>query len=104
MIEPQELDGGAVPVRSAVVLTAELDGEAVAYHPGTGAVVVLNRTAALVWSSLDGASTLDALAARLAHAFGADPDQVRMQVMELMRGFGANGLLEGVRPASGGER
>ena len=104
MIDPGELDGGAAPMRSAAVLTAELDGEAVVYSPGTGAAVVLNATAALVWSSLDGASTLDALAGRLATTFGADPEQVRTQLVEVARGFGANGLLEGVRQASDAER
>lgn len=104
MIDPEELDGWAAPVRAAAVLTAELDGEAVLYHPGTGAAVVLNATAALVWSSLDGASTLDAVASRLARTFSADPDEVRIEVVEVVRGFGCQGLLEGVRQAVDGER
>ena len=99
--ESADLHSASAPRRAPEVLTAELDGEAVLYHPHTGTAVVLNATATLVWLSLDGAESLESLALRLAQRFGADLDQVRAEVLEVVRGFGQSGLLDGVEPAPG---
>ncbi len=103
--EPADIDGTSAPTRSPEVLTAELDGEAVLYDPRTGAAMVLNATATLVWRSLDSGASLESVARRLSQRFDTDLDQVRSEVVEVVRGFGRNGLLEGAElaPDDGGD-
>jgi hypothetical protein len=94
------IDEDFVPRRTAHASYVELDGEFVIAleRPGTGHFDAhwLDRTAAIVWSSFDGATPLRQLIDELGAAFGAHRDVVRDDVMHLARTLGRAGLLEGV--------
>lgn len=78
------------------VAWVEIDGEVVAFDPVHTRSYVLNATAGLIWKLLDGSDAIEVLAADLAEAFGADPEQVRSDVVTTVRRFGRQGLLLGV--------
>ena len=100
MIEPAEIDRFFVPRPRADVAFVEVDGEAVvaatAGDDGRLLIHWLNPIGTIVWQCFDGAASLDELIADLVDAFGADPDVVADDVVELSRALGRTGLLEGV--------
>lgn len=100
MTTTSQIDGRFVPSPTDAVATVELDGEAVLYDEVTAAVHVLNPTATLVWSCLDGRSSLDEIAGDLATVFGADMASVSSEVLVLVRQLGAKGLLRDVDAAA----
>jgi hypothetical protein len=73
--------GRSVPRRATDVAAIDVDGEAVVFHEGTDRVHLLNPTATLLWSVLDGVATIDELSAELADAFGAPLEVVREDVL-----------------------
>ncbi|GEM_PF-2337755 len=95
-ITADQIDGGFKPVARAEVASVELDGEGVLYDEEHGLTHLLNPTATVVWSCLDGQSSVDELGVELAGAFGADVVTVRGDVLALVRELGRQGLLEGV--------
>jgi hypothetical protein len=95
---PGTADGTERPSRSTEVAEAVLDGEAVLYHERYQTVCVLNPTATLIWSQLDGEVTVDDLAADLVAAFAVDGDTILADVVVTLRDLGRHGLLEGVDP------
>jgi PqqD family protein of HPr-rel-A system len=84
----------------------ELDGEAVIYDEATGDLHRLNATATVVFSLLDGSTTLDDLSADLAATYGVPPTQVGEQVRALVDGLAGSHLLVGAEPdpAEGADR
>jgi hypothetical protein len=70
----------------------------VLYSEHDGSLHLLDPVATAVWNVLDGEATLGQLAGELAEAFEAEPDVVERDVVELVRGLGARGLLAGVAP------
>jgi PqqD family protein of HPr-rel-A system len=76
----------------------ELDGEAVIYDERNGDVHRLNPTATLVFSMLDGATTLDELARDLGEAYSQPVGRIEAQLRELVVQFGASHLLVGSEP------
>lgn len=100
MIEPDEIDRFFVPRPRTDVAIVELDGEAViAATAGDDERLLthwLNPIGTIVWQCFDGTASLDELIADLADAFGADPDVVANDVIELSRALGRSGLLDGV--------
>lgn len=101
-IEAGEIAGAFVPHPRADVSCVELDGEMVMSAPGEDGestqfdVHWLDRTAAIIWNCLDGATSLDELADDLSAAFSTSRDVVLSDVVELARTLGRRGLLEGV--------
>ncbi|HEX2027218.1 MAG TPA: PqqD family protein [Nitriliruptorales bacterium] len=94
---PAELLGlDDAPQRRLDLAAVELDGETVVYDQPTGGLHTLNRTATLVWSFLDGGTTLRALVGELAEVFATDPSILAGDVVQLVRDLGRQGLLEGV--------
>lgn len=91
-----DIDGNFVPRRRANIASVELDGETVLLLEGTTRTHLLNQTATIVWDCLDGQVTLAELGDELADAFGGDPKVIRDDVINLVRGVGRAGLLEGV--------
>ena len=57
---------------------------------------VLNPTAAIVWQCLDGTGSVGEIVGDIADVFERDHDEVRDAVLEVVRRFGRQGLLEGV--------
>lgn len=100
MIQPAEIDRFFVPRPRADVAFVEIDGEAVIAAPegDDGRLLIhwLNPIGTIVWQCFDGAASLDELIADLVDAFGADPDVVAHDVVELSRALGRTGLLDGV--------
>lgn len=75
----------SVPMRrNPEVLFRELDGETVLYHPPTDGVVTLDTIGSVVWRALELPGSIDELVPDLADAFGADPEVVRADVVELI--------------------
>lgn len=98
MMDVGEIDGGFSATREPAVVGVELDGEAVLYHEELRTVCVLNPTATVVWNCLDGSSDLETLCEDLAEAFSVDVGSVRKDVLDIVREFGRQGLLEDVEP------
>jgi thiol-disulfide isomerase/thioredoxin/uncharacterized membrane protein YphA (DoxX/SURF4 family) len=80
--------------------TVESEGrsETVAVDETSGASLSLDVIGGLVWSCLDGVSTLEEIVDDLAGVFGAPRDQVAVDVLELVRSLGRHGLLVGIAP------
>jgi len=93
-----ELDGSFVPAPRPGVASVEVDGETVIYDVELDSTHLLNPTATVVWCSLDGETTVDQLSEDLAASFGAPMEQVRADILTLLRDLGRVGLLEGVNP------
>jgi hypothetical protein len=98
------IDGRFKPLARASVASVELDGEGVLYDEEQGLTHLLNPTATVVWSCLDGERSVDDLGVELAEAFGADVMTVSADVLALVRELARQGLLEGVSadPPRGG--
>ena len=90
------IDRGFVPVRSAEVFTVELDGEAVLLDERENRLHLLNHTAALLWACFDGRASIEHLAVELSEELGHDLDRVLADTIDVVRGLGAQGLLDGV--------
>ncbi len=89
-----------VPTPREGVSETEIDGELVLLDTSTGALHVLNRVGAAVWSELDGRRDVDAIIADLSDASGADAERVRVDVMAFLDELGRGGLLSQVPPTS----
>lgn len=73
----------------------DLEGLVVVARPMDGSPVVLAPTAALVWSWLEGWSTVPELEVRLASAYpDVEADERASALRELLEGFDNDGLLE----------
>jgi peroxiredoxin len=95
-VPPDAIDATFVPVARADVTIGERDGETVLVDRASGAVHLLNPTAAIVWQCLDGSGTIDEIAADIADVFEQDASDVGGTVVEVVRRFGSQGLLVGV--------
>lgn len=73
----------------------ELDGEAVIYDERNGDLHRLNPTASLVFSLLDGSSTIDELARDVGETFSMPVGEVGEQLHALVVQFGESHLLVG---------
>lgn len=83
----------AVPRIPEEIVWVEVDGETVVYDERRKQVHLLNPTASLVWSAIDGRASLGQIAEELSGAFGAEPAVVRSDVLELVRELTEMGLL-----------
>ena len=77
----------------------ELDGEAVIYDERNGDLHRLNPTATMVFSFLDGSTTLEELSADISDAYGVPPEEISAQVSQLISEFADSHLLVGTEPA-----
>jgi peroxiredoxin len=101
VIEADGIGRAFVPRPRADVAFVELEGEAViATADAHGNVLThwLNPTGTIVWQCFDGETSLDELIGDLAEAFGAAPEVVADDIVELARALGRVGLLEDVAP------
>ena len=93
------LDEASAPARSTAVHTVEIDGEAVLLDQAAERLHHLNATAALVWSCLDGRSSLGQIAADLGAEMGVPVDTVLADTIVVMRRLRDEGLLAAVDSA-----
>ena len=89
------IDEAFVPRIADSVAWAEVDEEIVAYEATTRRVHVLGGTAAIAWGGMDGRTSLRELVHDLTEAFGADPKEVRTDVLELARDLARKRLVAG---------
>jgi peroxiredoxin len=98
----EDIDESFVPRPKDEVVGLEMDGEAVLVVEGTWSTHWLNQTSTVVWNSLDDVSSVRELSAELAREFGADPEVVLIDVLDVTRQFGMAGLLQGVAESATG--
>jgi hypothetical protein len=72
------------PERRAGICQVEIDGELVLLDTSSGVLHLLNRTAAAVWSALDGERELEGIVSELSSAAGVERELVREDVVELL--------------------
>jgi thiol-disulfide isomerase/thioredoxin len=101
--EPEELSSDEIdetfaPRLRPNVAQLEIEGESVLLLEGTDRVHWLDQLGTIVVDCFDGAASVVDLAADISEAFGADPEAVRGDVLQLVRQVGQAGLLEGVAP------
>jgi peroxiredoxin len=99
----EDIDETFVPRPKEEVVGLEMDGEAVLVVEGTWSTHWLNQTSTVVWNALDGVSSVRELSAEAARAFGADPEVVLIDVLDVTRQFGMAGLLQGVAKLATGK-
>jgi hypothetical protein len=87
------VDGRSAPAAAPWVATVELDGEAVLFDERAGTLHHLDQVATIIWVRFDGSITLDALAGELSATFGAEPEQVRDDLLGFTRQLDAQQLL-----------
>jgi hypothetical protein len=95
-----QIDATFVPTVRPEVADVEIDGEAVLYDEAHAAVHVLNDTAALVWACCDGSGTVGDIAADIAAAFRMQEASVLADVLDVIRRFAGEGLLQGITPTT----
>jgi len=95
-----DIDETFVPVPKDNVVGVEIEGEAVLLIEGKWTIHWLNQIGTVVWESLDGVTSIEALSKQLSKEFGADPEQVLDDLLEVVTRFGRAGMLEGVAEAT----
>jgi len=83
-----------VPVAAGHVSVAAFDHESVLYDAVAARPVLLNVSAAAVWSMIDGVRTVAEIADVLADRFGADRGAVAADVARAVARFRELGLLQ----------
>ena len=78
-------------VRPDTVMVSDLGDEVVLLDTATRAMHTLNRTGRVVWMSIE--DGIDAAVDRVAAQFAVDADTARRDVVELVDGLVASGLL-----------
>ena len=83
----------SVPVRRAGASAVELDDNLALYDEVGQLLILLNTSAAAVWESCDGTTTLDDMVRRLAGAHAADVGEVGEDVRQTVRKLADLGLV-----------
>ena len=83
----------AAPVRRDGICEVEIEGELVLLDTSSGALHLLNRTAAAVWSELDGERDVEVIVGELTRAAGVDRQRVHEDVIELLAQLRRSDLL-----------
>jgi hypothetical protein len=92
-VDDARIDGDRTPV-ARPVHAVDLGESQVLYDATTGRAHVLNAEAARIWAMLDGATSIDVLAATLASDTGAASEVVARDVRSSIERFRAEGLLD----------
>lgn len=74
----------SAPLRRDGICGVEIDGELVLLDTSSGALHLLNRTAAAVWSELDGKRDVQTIVSELSGAAGGDRERVHADVAALL--------------------
>ncbi len=84
----------ARPRARSDVLRADFDDDTVLFDPVGRHLLVLNHSAALVWSCCDGSGSVDEIADDIAEAYGLAREALREQVESLVVTWRGQGLLK----------
>ncbi|MDQ6698339.1 MAG: PqqD family peptide modification chaperone [Actinomycetota bacterium] len=98
---PADIDAHFAPARSVLTVERVIDDDLLLLDPDSGSTHVLNATGRVLWSGLDGQTSLRELTEDLADAIGAPVDDLIAPVLSWARTLGMNGLLDGVVPSEG---
>jgi PqqD family protein of HPr-rel-A system len=82
------------PVVKPQIAFSPVGEEGLVYDSLSGALHMLNPSAALLYRVCDGSATVDELAADVAEAFGVPLDEVRPQVVTLVESLAQLGVVE----------
>ncbi len=88
-VTADQIDAGFAPRLRTGVAATDVDGETLVLDQESGATMLLEGTAVVVWKCLDGTSTIGEISADLAEAYSAPPEQVLEDVLRLVRQLGA---------------
>jgi hypothetical protein len=73
-----------VPRQADELYSAELDGETVIFSEITGELTLLDEVGTVIWSLLDGVSSVEQISLELSEAFGAPAERVRQDVAAML--------------------
>lgn len=96
LIQPDEITADFVPERRESVASIEIETESLVFDEDRGSWHYLNPMARVIWDCCDGTGTVEEIARDISEVFEANLDTVRESVLETLRQFGDQGLLEGV--------
>jgi thiol-disulfide isomerase/thioredoxin len=92
----EQIDPGFAPRLAADVGVVYLDNQAVLFDGRTGDTHLLNPSGAIIVSSYDGVTTLQAIITDIAAEVGVSEQVIGDDVLAVTRGLGAAGVLDGV--------
>ena len=95
-ISSADIDGSFRPRAKEHITSAEVDDIAVLYDESYGVCHRLDPVATVIWSLLDGNTTIDALVDQLVELYDGDRATVEGDVITFVRHLGDLGVLEGV--------
>jgi hypothetical protein len=98
-LAPSDISPATVAARAPDIGYVEIDGEGVCYDADADEMHLLSPVAGLIWSCLDGQSSLEEISTDLAEAFSQDPSTVRNSVFMALVDFAEKGLV--TEPADG---
>ena len=75
------------------VTAQQVGGDTILTDPVAGRSHVINATAWWIWDQLDGATTVDEIATRMAGRYAVDPARARGDVDRILGSFESLGLL-----------
>jgi hypothetical protein len=102
LVQPGEIGIDFIPERRASLASIEIEGEGLVFDEDGGSWHHLNTIAQLIWNCCDGSGTIAEIAVDISDIFGEEPKTVRQSVLETVRQFGQQGLLESVEPNESG--
>ncbi len=85
---------GSQVMRSDKVVQAEVNGEIVALHVERGACYGLNPIASRVWSLAEAPVNVSDICVLLQEEFSVSPQECEADVLELLEGLRAEGLID----------
>ncbi len=94
-------DRSIVPLRRHTDLELDDDGRLAMYDPAGGRLVVLNESAAALWTQCDGSRDLGTIVDHLGRMFSAHPEELRRDVWATYLHLVELGLVEDARSEPG---
>ncbi len=96
LIQPDEITADFKPKTRETLASIEIENEGLVFDEDAGSWHYLNPMARVIWDCCDGTGTVEEIARDISEVFQQDFDTVRESVLEALRQFGQQGLLEGV--------
>lgn len=82
-----------IPVQVSDHILEELDGQLMIFDEGSGRIVEVNQTAALIWQLCDGKRTIVQLSDQVAEAYPDSADQIRKDIPLIVQQLEELGVL-----------
>ncbi len=97
-LQPDSITADFVPHRRDSFASVEIDGEGLLFDEVRGTWHFLNPIAQVIWNCCDGTGSVGEIARDMSQFFGEELEVVLAGVLDTVRQFGQQGLLEGVEP------